>query len=256
MPTPFTHLDAAQRFLDDTAIPSDVRAALAADSPAFMLGNIAADARTESGLKREDTHFYSYDKGISAHPWRVMMQTYPSLEQVGSAARRVFLAGYVAHLSMDEWWSLHMLGPHFVAREWAPRPTRFITLHILLIYMDDRDLKRLPPWQYDSLCAAQPDGWLPFMSDAILRGWRDFIAEQIAPGGESLTLQVLGGRVNIPPHELRAILDHPGRMDADLWAHITPGLLAGIEVDMYRHAREQLLVYWAESQAGNGDVRP
>jgi hypothetical protein len=246
MPTPFTHLEAAQRLLDDDVIPPAVRDGLAAERPAFLLGNIAADARTESGLKREDTHFYSYDKGIGDHPWRVMMSRYPGLATTHSPAQRAFLAGYAAHLSMDEWWSLHMLGPHFAGREWAPRPTRFLMLHVLLIYMDERDCCHLLPWQHDSLCAAQPDDWTPFMSDAILRDWRDFIAGQIEPGGVSQTLAVFGGRINVQPHDLRAILDSPERMQTDLWQHITPALLGEIEAGMYCHARDQLLTYWNE----------
>jgi len=248
MPTPFTHLESAQRLLEDDHIPPQTRAALADELPAFLLGNIAADARTESGLKREDTHFYSYDKGITEHPWRVMMHVHPSLETAHDSAQRAFLAGYVAHLSMDEWWSLHMLGPHFAAREWAPRQTRFLMLHILLIYMDERDLNRLLPWQYETLSAAQPENWTPFMSDKILSDWRDFIARQIKEAGASETLAVLGSRINMQPPELRAILDSPAQMESDLWQHISPALLADVEADMYRHAREQMLAYWSESE--------
>jgi len=248
MPTPFTHLETAQRLLNDEHIPPAVRDVLAAEAPAFLLGNIAADARVESGLKREDTHFYSYDKGISDHPWRVMMNLHHDLETAQSPAQRVFLAGYVAHLSIDEWWSLHMLGPHFAGRDWAPRPTRFLMLHVLLISMDERDYNRLLPWQYETLCAAQPEDWLPFMSDTILRGWRDFVARQIAPDGGSETLDVLGARIDKQPAELRAILDSPERLEADLWAHIPPALLAEVEAGMYTHARAQLLTYWEESE--------
>jgi hypothetical protein len=251
MPTPFTHLEAAQRLLQDEQIPHEVRDALQAECPAFLLGNIAADARTESGIKREDTHFYSYDKGITEHPWRVMMQTYPSLETAHSPAQRAFLAGYVAHLSMDEWWSLHMLGPHFGSREWAPRPQRFLMLHIILIYMDERDYDKLQPWQQATLEAAEPNNWTPFMSDTILCDWRDFIGRQVKPG-RSETLEVLGSRVNLKPADLRAILDDPERMHRDLWQHIPLSLLAEVEADMYRHAREQLMVYWSESEHNRG----
>ncbi|MEO8609025.1 MAG: hypothetical protein ABI690_14140 [Chloroflexota bacterium] len=255
MPTPFTHLETAQRLLQDDQIPQSIRDALNAECPAFLLGNIAADARTESGMKREDTHFYSYDKGISEHPWRVMLQTHPSLETTHSLAQRVFLAGYAAHLSMDEWWSLHMLGPHFANREWAPRPQRFLMLHIILIYMDERDHSQLQPWQYQTLEAAQPEDWTPFMSDTILRDWRDFIARQIKPGNASETLDVLGSRVNMQPAELRAILDDPEKMQNDLWQHIPQTLLAEIEADMYRHAREQMLIYWAESDKSSREYK-
>ncbi|MBL8165173.1 MAG: zinc dependent phospholipase C family protein [Anaerolineae bacterium] len=249
MPTPFTHLEIAQRLLADDGIPASIRSALHDERPAFLLGSIAADARTESGLRREDTHFYHYELGIRNHPWRVMLQQHPILQTPRSAAQRAFLAGYVAHLSVDEIWSLNMLGPHFAGRDWAPRPTRFLMLHILLIHMDERDLHNLLPWQHSALGQAAPQNWLPFMNDTILCDWRDFIGQQIETEGASQTLKVFGSRINRTPDELRAILDSPQRMQSDLWQHITPELLAQIEAEMYSHARAQLNRYWQESQS-------
>jgi Zinc dependent phospholipase C len=249
MPTPFTHLETAQRLLNDTRIPESLRAALEAEKPAFLLGNIAADARTGADIRREDTHFYDYSHGIREHPWRVMMRLHPSLHPPASAAQRAFLAGYVAHLAMDETWTLNMLGPHFAVREWAPRPTRFLMLHILLIYMDERDFRLLLPWQNATLKAANPANWLPFLSDTTLCDWRDFIGDQIAPGGVSQTLEVFGGRINRTSEELRAILDSPARMRDELWANILPETLASIEAQMYDQAREQMGIYWQESEA-------
>lgn len=246
MPTPFTHLETAQRLLVDDAVPADVRAALAAERGAFLLGNIAADARTGGGINREDTHFYQYDRPLVDHPWRVMLTQHPSMKPPRSASHRAFLAGYTAHLSIDEWWSLQMLGPHFALREWAPRPTRFFYLHILLILMDERDRSRLENWQYPALLMAQPESWTPFLSDAILRDWRDFVGEQIRPGGESQTLAVFGGRINKTPADLRAILDSAVTLETELWPHISPALLEEIETGMYHHARAQMLRYWME----------
>jgi hypothetical protein len=245
MPTPFTHLETAQRLLVDPAVPADLRAALGAERGAFLLGNIAADARTGGGIKREDTHFYHYEHPLLDHPWRVMLQQHPALVPPHSVAHRAFLAGYVAHLSIDEWWSLYMLGPHFALRDWAPRSTRFFYLHILLIVMDERDLLRLEGWQHPALLTAQPHQWTPFLSDVILTDWRDFIGEQIRPGGESQTLAVFGGRINRTPAELRAILDSASILDAEMWAHIPPALLEEIETGMYAHARTQMIRYWA-----------
>jgi len=249
MPTPFTHLEIAQRMLVDESIPHAIRTALEAERPAFLLGSIAADARTEGGLLREDTHFYSYDKGIREHPWRVMMGKHPTLQPPKSLSQRAFLAGYVGHLSVDEIWSLKMLGPHFVGRDWAPRSVRFFMLHILLVAMDERDLRLLFPWQPPTLAEAQPTEWLPFMGDRVLVDWRDFIGEQIKPGGESQTLEVFGSRIHKRPEELRIVLDSPERMQNELWAHITPEILAGVETEMYRHACEQLVTYWEESDS-------
>ena len=251
MPTPFTHLETAQRMLVDEHIPSDIRTAIALQKPAFLLGNVAADARTSGDLTRESTHFYSYDKGITEHPWRVMVQQNPSLYHPTSLAHRVFIAGYVAHLTIDETWSLEMLGPHFVSREWGgSNAFRFLMLHMLLISMDERDYHALQSWQYSTLASAAPDHWLPFMNDHILTEWRDFISEQISPYGHSQTQEVLGKRINRTPAELRAMLDSP-QIQSDLWANITPELLASVEADMYQHACEQLCVYWNETEALN-----
>lgn len=247
MPTPFTHLEIAQRLLSDPVLPGDVQAALAADTPAFLLGSVAADARNDGGLSREATHFYDYTTGISQHPWRVMLDRYPLLVLPRTAAQRAFIAGYVGHLCVDEIWSLDMLGPHFAGRDWAPRPYRFLMLHLLLIFMDERDLRDLESWQAQALAAAQPAAWTPFMTDETLRDWRDFISQQVSPGGASQTLEVFGGRIGKTPTDLRTMLDSPTLMQSDLWAHITPALLAQVEAAMYKHARTQLLVYWRES---------
>jgi len=250
MPTPFTHLETAQRMLVDEHIPPNIRSALALEKPAFLLGNIAADARTSGDLTRESTHFYSYDKGITEHPWRVMLQRNPGLYHPNSMAHRVFVAGYVAHLTIDEVWSLQMLTPHFVHRDWGSNAFRFLMLHMLLISMDERDYRALQSWQYPTLIQAEPNHWLPFMSDHILSDWRDFISEQISPTGHSQTLEVLGKRINKTPAELRATLDSP-QIQNDLWGNITPELLATVEADMYQQAYEQMCVYWNESNTSN-----
>ncbi|MEZ4669092.1 MAG: hypothetical protein R3E39_14390 [Anaerolineae bacterium] len=249
MPTPFTHLETAQRLLIDENLPNSIRGALLAEGPAFLLGNIAADARVNGDLNRELTHFYAYDKGIHEHPWRVMVQQNPDLMTPKSAAQRAFVAGYVAHLSIDETWSLNMLGPHFAAREWGTRSFRFLMLHILLIHMDERDYERLHPDQGNILAASQPRQWLNFMSDNILTDWRDLISNQLPPRGRSQTLEVLGSRINKTPDELQNILKSSLQMQADLWSNIALDVLTTVEQQMYDHAREQLHIYWDESHS-------
>ena len=118
MPTPFTHLLYAQRLLDDPAVPVDQRALLNDQRGAYLLGSIVADAQSLAGLKRDYTHYYSFEVPMEDHPWRVMMARYPQLLDVRDPAQRAFVAGYVMHLSMDEIWSLQMTGPEFAQREW------------------------------------------------------------------------------------------------------------------------------------------
>jgi hypothetical protein len=248
MPTPFTHLEIAQRLLRDESIPASVRDLLHAEQGAFLLGSVAPDARVGSGVAREDTHFYLYGEQITEPPWRVMMARFPSLLRPHSDAHRGFVAGYVAHLSVDEIWSRRMVGPHFAGREWGDRAFRFYMLHIILIYMDERDLSLLEGWQPAALRSARPAGWLPFAGDDDLRSWQKLIYDQIKASGESRTLEIFGGRIGRQPADMRAFLDAPEQMQRGLWDHIAPSLLAEVEREMYNHARQQLMIYFDETQ--------
>lgn len=248
MPTPFTHLYYAQRWLSDPAVPVRQRALLNAHRSAYLLGSVVADAHGLAGLKRDDTHFYAFDRPMEDHAWRVMLTQYPVLAAATDPDWRAFLAGYVAHLSMDEIWSLQMVGPEFADRDWAPRPQRFIALHLLLIALDERDLKRLDPALNCLMSETKPNHWLPFLDDHYLREWDNLIYRQIMPGGESETLSVYGLRLQKTPEELRALLDSPERMRDDLWANVTPETTARVEAEMNDHARTQMIAYLNESK--------
>ena len=248
MPTPFTHLNITQRLLHDTAIPQAYRDLISAHRPAFQLGSIVADARVASGLGRETTHFYSYSYPIVEHPWRVMLEEHPSLRQPHDEAHLVFLAGYVAHLSTDESWALKMVRPEFGSREWegVERHDKFFALHLILTYMDERDEATLEPWQAEKLCTCAPDNWLPFMSDDALCTWRDLVAEQITPDGDSQTLTIFSDRLRLAAAFIRETLDNPDEMHRRLWQHVPKSLLATVEAQMYTYTRDQLCVYLTE----------
>jgi hypothetical protein len=242
MPTPFTHLASAQTLLQDPLVPAQMRAFLHEHLPAFLLGNIAADARISGNVAREHTHFFSYERPIEQHPWRVMFTQHPTLAPAHSPSQRAFLAGYTAHLSLDEIWSIDMVRPHFGLGDWGTRYHRFLMLHIILIYMDERDYHALEDWQQPTLCAALPQQWTPFLNDDTLTEWRDFIGRQV-PHGASETLAVLGERVQKTPAELRVILDSPAQMQSDLWQYVPQDVLAQVEANMYAHARSQMIAY-------------
>ncbi len=252
MPTPFTHLEIAQRLLKDDRIPTNQRNFLLAHSDAFLLGNIAADARVGSGMPREHTHFYQYGQTITEHPWLVMINQNPDLLTPFSPEQQAFVAGYVAHLSVDEYWSKHMVAPHFMGKEWDTRSVQFkiYMLHIILIVMDERDFTRIERWQYDRLASAKPNRWMSFITDHDLSVWQNLIAIQIHPQGKSETLEILGKRVVKTPQEIRALLDSEPDMQYNLWQYIPKVVLANVEVGMYAHAREQMVCYLHDSGHG------
>ena len=119
-------------------------------------------------------------------------------------------------------------------------------LHILLIFMDERDRAQLDESLSAAMRAAEPENWLPFLSDTAIRQWRDIIAPQIAPGGISETLDIYGARLGKTPDDLRAILNSPARMQAELWANVPPGDVAAVEDHINRYAREQMVAYLGE----------
>ncbi len=254
MPTPFSHLAVAQRLFTDPTLPEAFRTLLMAERGAFLLGNVAADARVGAGTPREVTHFYAYGQPLDEAPWRVMLRQYPMLWTPHSASQRAFVAGYVAHLCMDEIWSKEMVGPHFAAREWGDRMFRFYMLHIILIYMDERDFAQLEHWQPEHLQRAQPDNWLPFIPDDDLRRWQLLIYDQIKPEGSSQTLEIFGDRIARTPQEMRAFLDSGEDMQRGLWDHIPRTTLAEIEGHMYAHARTEMLCYLDSASAADAEV--
>jgi len=248
MPTPFTHLVGALNVLDDPTLPEPYRRALVAQRPAYVLGAVAPDARVEAENPRAATHFYAYEDGIDTAPWRVMMARYPSLQTVTDPAQQAFVAGYVAHLAMDEVWTRDMLGPHFAFGEWgASRNQRFFLLHLMLIDMDVRDLATLPSWVAADIQAAQPtDDWLPFMPLEVLAGWQTMIYEQVRPGGTSKTYEIFGSRVQREPDELQRLAADSGWMQGHLWDNVSREVLVEIEARMATHALASLVAYFDE----------
>lgn len=249
MPTPFTHLEIAQRLLRDESVPPPVRKLLTAEREAFDFGSVAPDVRVEGSTPRRDTHFYDFGQDLTEHPWRVMVRAHPELMTPHDSAHRVFIAGYVAHLAVDEIWSREMVAPHFALGEWGTdRYFRFYMLQIILSVMDERDLPKLEAWHAESLCrACASGGWLPFASDTLLNHWKDFICQQILPGGVSQTLPIFAERLGKDPADLRALLDSPDDLQRCLWDHVPPDLLADIEAQMYAHARDQVTAYIEET---------
>ncbi len=241
MPTPFSHLLITQRLLHDSQVTPRTQALIHDHEAAFLLGGIVADAKVP-GKSRAHTHFYHYTLPMPDHPWLEMMRQYPTLGDVDSPARQAFLAGYVAHLAADEYWSRHMLGPHFAGGNWGDdKRDRFFSLHLLLIHMDERDEAKLTPHTVETLREATPNDWLPFMPDSVICEWRDFIADQI--DGDSQTIDIFAGRIGASPQRLAQLAHTEMMLHERLWQHISHDLLHKLEAALYTFSRSQLHTY-------------
>ncbi|MCI0713548.1 MAG: hypothetical protein L0154_25555, partial [Chloroflexi bacterium] len=226
-------------------VPPALQAYLREHWGAFLLGSIAADGQHESNLKREDTHFFTYRDPIEISPATIMLQRYPELQAnlIMDQEHLVFIAGYIGHLKMDEIWWRDFSFPNFGGKDWAEWPQRLFMLHALLAIVDERDYQALQDDVYPALTSPQPADWLPFLEDRAIAAWRDNIAAQIAPAGQSLTIEVLGSRVKQGVNELRNVLNDPARLETDLWAYVPRTLLEDIEQRMYEEMREAVIQY-------------
>ncbi|NJL92558.1 MAG: zinc dependent phospholipase C family protein [Anaerolineae bacterium] len=168
MPTPFMHLRAAHRFLSESPLAEIFRQQV--ESPnwlgAFLLGNVAPDARVSGGHSREATHFFEYQAHVEPHAGDALLAAYPQL-RAEQGAGRAFVAGYLAHLAMDVVWCEDMLFTQFYQRDWGDAASKYLLLHVLLCYLDERDYKQWPIIFYDALHAATPQGWRLFCRTTI-----------------------------------------------------------------------------------------
>ncbi len=237
------HMALAQRLIADPSLSGSARDLLRAAWGAFLLGSIAPDARVSSGISRVDTHFFEYSPVVDPPPALALLARHSELKRTAlhDPQQTAFVAGYVAHLAMDEIWCTELLFPNFIQQNWGPSAARNLSLHVLLGYLDDRDRQKLPESDYDQLASVVPHGWLPFMSDAALAGWRDVVASQIAPGATSQTFDILGKRVGMPGADL-AVLSR-NEMNAKVWSNIPPARIASVEESMYNATRETVIAY-------------
>ncbi|MFN8378873.1 MAG: zinc dependent phospholipase C family protein [Anaerolineae bacterium] len=243
MPTPFTHLASAQRLLDAAGLPAPERAFLRNHLPAFLLGSIAADGHSEAGLRREDTHFYTYDRPIAVALPEVLLTRYPALVTPDSLDQCAFVAGYIGHLALDEVWTESVTRPHFIEPAWGNSSERFLMLNVLLIGMDERDRRSLESEQMAFLACAEPFNWLPFLPDSALIAWRNVITCQLEPGAPSSTLPIISTRTGLTVSDLRVLVDSEDVREQRLWAHVPRSVVDETEILMQTYAREQVTDY-------------
>jgi hypothetical protein len=191
--------------------------------PAFYLGNVAPDVQNLNGMAREATHFYhipqpgdrpAYDEVLAQHP----VLAWP--EHIGPE-QALFIAGYRAHLLLDLIWWREVAAPYFFRSEiFADLPQRRLAHFVLLAYLDAKALAALPATAGETLAQATPAGWLPFVSDADLRRWRDMLVDQLVPGAMPQTTAVYAARLGIPPDRLAHNLQDDEWMAARLFAKV------------------------------------
>lgn len=228
MPTPFTHLRFAEEILNLAGLPRVAQDTLYAEKPAFLLGCVAPDAQSVSGQPREATHFFYVPLRDSVPAVRHLFHAYPALARAAERprAQAAFLAGYLTHLALDEFWVRDVFEPIFGSRvRWGTFIERLYLHNALRSHLDASDRKRLPASTAATLSSARPYDLCPFISDETLLHWRDLIAEQLSPGQAGRTVEVFAERMGADPRAFAALLASPEAMRQRVFSRLPDGLL-------------------------------
>ncbi len=244
MPTPFVHLVLARRLLHDPEMPQAVCALLKASRGAFVLGNIAPDARIVAGFHRRDTHFHRARDPFGPPAHEEMFRRFPALASPENGDQAAFIAGYAAHLAADQKWSQWIYLPYFLSRcdeVWDGRLDAIINHTLLVLWRDSIDHALLSPSDAAILREARPGGWLPFISAGTLAEWRDVVAAQLMPSGGSRSISIMSERFGVPASTFADPIAHPALMAAQIWRHVPARAVYEAEKAMYFAAREAIL---------------
>ncbi|MER3513972.1 MAG: hypothetical protein C4310_05910 [Chloroflexota bacterium] len=223
------HLTVAQKILAEPGLDAELRELLTRQAGPFYFGNTAPDVQVVSGQPREATHFSALPPTDPRPSYEVMFAAYPALARPEAMpeARAAFLAGYIAHLLLDDLWMQRIFYPYFGRNAtWGQDLRERLVLHnILRTHLDFEDLPALNNGTGRLLQSARPYRWLPFTEDRYLVLWRDEIAAQLAPGAPVRTVEVFARRMGIPTEEFAALLA-PEVIAERIFSRLAPEQLA------------------------------
>ncbi|MFP3854284.1 MAG: zinc dependent phospholipase C family protein, partial [Anaerolineales bacterium] len=210
VPTPFSHVMVAEEILQHEGLPAHIKEHLQAARPAFLLGNTAPDLGSLRRRARHETHFFQVPV-IQQRPAHLrMLDHYAELADPDDLPRdqAAFIAGYLAHLWLDQAWILQVFQPFFGAGDLPGSfQERLIEHNLIRAAIDEEHRQHLPVDLSDILISAEPDSWLPFASDNSIRRWRDHLAEQVGPEGQIHTIEVFAEKLSMPSEDFSARLN-------------------------------------------------
>jgi hypothetical protein len=249
MPTPIMHLALAEEILRGGDLPPDVRRLLVQQRGPVLLGNTAPDVQTVSEQAREETHFYTLPPTRERPAHEALFAAHPALARAGSLppAQAAFVAGYIAHLLLDEIW-LDEVFLRYFGDDWASHQERGFLHNVLRTWMDRRDLQRLNGTVAVALREVEPQGWLPFASDGVLRVWRDWLVEQLASGRGVQTAKVFAQRMGISAAEMETVLASPEQMAARVFSRVPSAALRSFHTVGYECSVALIVQYLSEGR--------
>jgi hypothetical protein len=243
MPTPFMHLALAEEVLQGDELSRTANNLLHQQRGPFLLGNTAPDVQTVSGQARIESHFYTLPRTTDRPAHESLFTAHPALARPAELppAQAAFVAGYITHLLLDELW-LDDIFLRFFGEDWASRQQRAFIHNVLRTWADRQDRRRLNGTVSAALQEAEPQRWLPFVDDANLRAWRDWLIEQLLPGQKTHTTEVFAQRMGVSTTEMEALLSSPDAMKAQVFCRVGRTALQSFHDDGCAKSTE--LVNW------------
>ncbi len=225
MPTPVVHLYLAQEILQ-----SGAAGYLNGCVSDYLLGSIAPDAWSIAGVTRRQAHILPIPIPAGKRVVEELLTLYPHLRasQALAPARAAFVAGYMAHLLVDEIWYHRIFEPYF-SREQpgdAPIGTRLLWHNVLRLHCENALQDRLAGDLADALAGSAPGYAFPLFDDAALSVWRDRISAELRPGASRRSAEVFAARLKAPVEQLLEILADPVALERLVLGRLPAGLLA------------------------------
>jgi hypothetical protein len=237
MPTPATHLALAEKMLRGNDLSTSTRRLLTQQRGPFLLGHTAPDVKTVSGQRRDVCHFYTVPRTSNRPACDALFDAYPSLARADALPRpqAAFVAGYIAHLVMDEVW-LDVVFERYFLQDWGPLKERLFLHNVLRTWVDSRDQAKLNGNVAQDLRDAEPLDWLPFVDDKHLCVWRDWLVEQLTGGQRMQTAEVFARRMGIPAGEVEAVARSPQQMGERVFRYFPRSALASFQETVDRRS--------------------
>lgn len=211
MPTPFQHLVYAEQVLEDARLSKSIQKTLRHYLGAYYLGTTAADVQTLTRQPRIATHFYHLADIGNLHPTEELFKVYPQLANPWALSpdQAAFISGYLVHLSWDEMWAAQVFIPYYMQSNlWPDRLSRSKHHNGLRVLLDRRAEAHLytQPHIRADIQAATPHNWLPFVPDAALYRWRDWLSTQLVSPENVETGVIFARRMGITSAEMDSIV--------------------------------------------------
>lgn len=247
MPNAQTHLAAVCDLLAEPSLRASFPW-LTADrvQAALLLGAISPDVRAISGHPREATHFFKIPPGGERPAPTRLFAEWPALAAPAALGRQhaAFVAGYLAHLVMDEAWVEQIVMPDLYVRgmPWSVDHPNWRLYSLLMTYLEYRAAERLPGRVVELLAGAVPGSWLPFVADADLVAWREHVVSRIG-GGARLISYVFAISNGLSPDELEAIVLSERRMADEVFSRVPRARLDAFGADAARRTRRVVADY-------------